>query len=392
MKITMPKGVTVILNKLRENGYEAYIVGGCVRDMLLKRTPGDWDITTSAKPEEVKKLFPRTIDTGIEHGTVTVRLYDTNWEVTTYRADGFYEDFRHPKEVFFTDNISEDLKRRDFTMNAVAYNPESGFLDEHGGLEDIKNKIIRGVGKPQERFQEDALRMLRALRFSAQLGFKIEEETYSAIKEKACLIAHVSAERIKEELDKLILSEYPQLIVKLWETSLLKYISPDLYEAGQEISEDIEKLPKDKVLRWAHILRFAKSPKTELKNLRFDNKSINLIIFLCANEKTPISADKYYIRKLLSEWGEDKFRLLLEFRFKEDFSKILLLLDEILKNGDCITLKQLAVNGGDLMRIGIPKGEILGEALNKLLDEVHKNPLLNEKECLLEMSKKFIPQ
>ena len=390
MKITMPKGVTAILEKLKQNGFEAYIVGGCVRDMILGRLPQDWDITTNALPDQVKSLFDRTYDTGIKHGTVTVRLFDTNWEVTTYRSDGLYEDFRHPNEVFFTDSLSEDLKRRDFTINAIAYNPKTGFVDEHMGIEDIKKRIIRCVNDPDERFGEDALRMLRALRFSGQLGFEIEEKTCAAIAKNAPLIAHVSAERIKEELDKLIVSDNVKVFGKLWDTGLMEYISGDIFAAGKDCAADLGKLPRDKILRWAQILKFTKDPRSELKRLRYDNKSANLIIFLCANEKTPIPADKYGIRKALSKWGEDKFRLLTEFRFSEDFSEVNSLLDEILRDGDCISLKQLAVNGRDLESIGIPKGEALGKALACLLDEVHKNPELNNKEKLLPIAEDFI--
>ena len=201
MFIAIPEKVEYILNTLLENGYEAYAVGGCVRDVLLGRKPGDWDITTSAKPEQVKKLFRRTIDTGIQHGTVTVMLEKEGFEVTTYRIDGEYEDSRHPKCVEFTTNLVEDLKRRDFTINAMAYNHVAGIVDEFGGMEDLKRKRIVCVGDPQERFKEDALRMLRAVRFSGQLGFEIEENTKNAIQILAPTIQNISAERIRVELD-----------------------------------------------------------------------------------------------------------------------------------------------------------------------------------------------
>ena len=200
--IEIPEKAERILETLHGAGYEAYVVGGCVRDSILGRTPGDWDITTSASPQQVKALFPRTIDTGIEHGTVTVMDGKEGFEVTTYRIDGAYEDCRHPKSVTFTSNLTEDLKRRDFTINAMAYAPKTGLVDEFGGMEDLKNKVIRCVGDPRERFGEDALRMLRAVRFAAQLGFTLSDDVRDAIRDMA------------EELDQIthtVMDQIPQL-------------------------------------------------------------------------------------------------------------------------------------------------------------------------------------
>ena len=200
MVIQIPEKVNKIIHLLQENGYDAYAVGGCVRDSLLGRIPADWDITTSARPLEVKRLFRRTVDTGLQHGTVTVMLGKDGFEVTTYRIDGEYEDSRHPKEVIFTGKLEEDLKRRDFTINAMAYNDREGLVDVFGGAEDLKNQVIRCVGNPRERFTEDALRIMRAVRFSAQLGFSIEEETKRAAGELAETLKKISAERIHTEL------------------------------------------------------------------------------------------------------------------------------------------------------------------------------------------------
>lgn len=197
MRITLPEKVKFIIKTITEAGYEAYVVGGCVRDSILGRVPGDWDITTSAKPHEVKALFRRTIDTGIQHGTVTVMLEKEGFEVTTYRIDGKYEDSRHPKEVTFTPNLTEDLRRRDFTINAMAYNEDAGLIDIFGGMRDIGQKVIRCVGNAEERFTEDALRIMRAIRFSAQLGYSIEEETRGAIRKLAPNLCNISAERIQ---------------------------------------------------------------------------------------------------------------------------------------------------------------------------------------------------
>lgn len=226
MKI--PEHVKRIIETLENDGHEAYAVGGCVRDMLLGREPDDWDITTSAKPDQVKALFRRTIDTGIQHGTVTVMMGDEGYEVTTYRMDGAYEDHRHPKEVLFTPNLVEDLKRRDFTINAMAYNPKTGIVDEFDGRGDLERHRICCVGEPLERFDEDALRMLRGIRFAGQLQFDLEEKTLHAIREKAPTLVNVSAERIRTELTKLLLSEGSSRLLLAVETGLSRYFLPEL--------------------------------------------------------------------------------------------------------------------------------------------------------------------
>lgn len=226
MKI--PENAASILQTLQDNGYEAYVVGGCVRDMILGREPGDWDITTSAKPLQVKALFRRTIDTGIQHGTVTVMMGNEGYEVTTYRMDGEYEDHRHPKEVVFTPDLIEDLKRRDFTINAMAYNPQTGLIDAFDGMGDLERRCIRCVGEPEERFDEDALRMLRGIRFAGQLDFEVEERTLCAIAAKAPTLVHVSAERIRTELTKLLISGGSDRLLLTVQTGLSRYFLPEL--------------------------------------------------------------------------------------------------------------------------------------------------------------------
>ena len=206
----IPEKAAMVIKELMDQGFEAYAVGGCVRDSILGRQPEDWDITTSARPEQVKQIFPRTVDTGIEHGTVTVLIDKETFEVTTYRVDGEYEDHRHPREVTFTASLEEDLKRRDFTINAMAYNPETGLVDIFHGIEDLEQGVIRCVGAPEARFDEDALRILRAIRFSAQLGFRIDEATQRAMSGKAADLKEVSAERIRVELVKLLISKHPE--------------------------------------------------------------------------------------------------------------------------------------------------------------------------------------
>ena len=228
MTINIPQKAEQILRTLNEAGYEAYVVGGCVRDSILDRVPGDWDITTSALPEQVKELFHRTVDTGIQHGTVTVMMGKEGFEVTTYRVDGEYHDGRHPDAVTFTRSLEEDLKRRDFTINAMAYHPGHGLVDLFGGMEDINRKIISCVGDPVERFTEDALRMLRAVRFSAQLGFTVEENTKAALARMSGNLEHVSAERIQTELVKLLVSDHPDYLRTAWETGLTREFLPEL--------------------------------------------------------------------------------------------------------------------------------------------------------------------
>ncbi|HCM91111.1 MAG TPA: CCA tRNA nucleotidyltransferase, partial [Lachnospiraceae bacterium] len=218
MHITLPDKVRLIIQKLTDEGFEAYAVGGCVRDCLLGKKPNDWDITTSATPIQVKSLFRRTIDTGIQHGTVTIMLGNEGYEVTTYRIDGTYDDLRHPKDVTFTVSLEEDLKRRDFTINAMAYNYDSGLVDLFGGLDDLDKGIIRAVGDPYDRFSEDALRILRAVRFAAQLDYDIDKKTLEAVKSLAPNLTRISAERVRTELQKLLVSKHPERIFTLYET------------------------------------------------------------------------------------------------------------------------------------------------------------------------------
>ena len=276
MQIQLPDKVHKIINTLEEAGYEAYAVGGCVRDSILGREPDDWDITTSAKPEEIKRLFPRTIDTGIRHGTVTVMLDKEGFEVTTYRIDGDYEDSRHPKEVTFTANLAEDLKRRDFTINAMAYNESRGLVDLYGGLADMEAGIIRCVGDARERFTEDALRMMRAVRFSAQLGYRIDEKTREAIKALAPNLRKISAERIQTELVKLVVSPHPDYLRIAYEMCITAQVLPEFdlcmetpqnnphhcYNVGEHILHSMLAVRADKVLRLGMLFHDIGKPQT----------------------------------------------------------------------------------------------------------------------------------
>lgn len=331
-KIDIPKSVKLIIDILEKNGYEAFAVGGCVRDTILDRKPQDWDITTSALPNQVKELFYRTIDTGIQHGTVTVLIKGVGYEVTTYRIDGEYNDSRHPESVEFTADLIEDLKRRDFTINAMAYNPGIGLVDAFDGIGDIEKKEIRCVGNPRERFREDALRILRAVRFSAQLGFHIEEGTMEAIKELAGTLENISAERIHVELEKLIMSNHPDKLITAYEAGITKVVLPEfdammecpqvspyhMYNVGEHTIKVMENVPPTKEMRWAALLHDvgkpdsvtydkkeptrmhfyghahvgAKMVSTILRRLKMDNKTIKLVTRLVEHHDDRPVADK----------------------------------------------------------------------------------------------------
>ena len=263
IRLELPEKVRQIIEQIQKHGFEAYAVGGCVRDSLLGRTPDDWDITTSAKPQEVKAIFPRTIDTGIEHGTVTVMMGKEGFEVTTYRIDGAYLDGRHPESVEFSSNLVEDLKRRDFTINAMAYNPDRGIVDAFDGIGDLERKIIRCVGVPQERFDEDALRIMRAVRFSAQLGFEIDGPTKEAITEKVQQLENISAERIQMELVKILVSDHPEYMRLACDLGITAVVLPEydrirgvsqqtpnhIYDVEEHTLRAMMNIVPDKVLR-----------------------------------------------------------------------------------------------------------------------------------------------
>lgn len=413
MRIQIPSHVEYIIGKLNQNGYEAFAVGGCVRDTLLGRTPGDWDITTSARPEQVKALFRRTIDTGIQHGTVTVMLERTGYEVTTYRIDGEYEDGRHPRQVEFTSNLLEDLKRRDFTINAMAYSHETGIVDAFGGMEDLEKRVIRCVGEPMERFEEDALRILRAIRFSAQLDFSIEEKTREAITWIAPNLAKVSRERVQMELTKLLCSDHPEQIRQVYETGISRYVSEEFSCLPWEMAEISPALPKEKYVRWAAFLRCAclaeqDSWQTDLscekaagknfceerekavraggkilRDLKLDNETIGRVKTLtswCGEKLLPEAPS---VRRAMSKMEPEVWDALVELNQYGD--EILCLTKEIRAAGDCLDLKHLAVNGRDLMSAGVRPGKDMGEILNRMLQEVLERPENNQKEILMSM-------
>ena len=413
MRIQIPSHVEYIIGKLNQNGYEAFAVGGCVRDTLLGRTPGDWDITTSARPEQVKALFRRTIDTGIQHGTVTVMLERTGYEVTTYRIDGEYEDGRHPRQVEFTPDLLEDLKRRDFTINAMAYSHETGIVDAFGGMEDLEKRVIRCVGEPMERFEEDALRILRAIRFSAQLDFSIEEKTREAITRIAPNLAKVSRERVQMELTKLLCSDHPEQIRQVYETGISRYVSEEFSCLPWEKAEISPALPKEKYVRWAAFLRCACPAEQDswqtdlscekaagknfceerekavraggriLRDLKLDNETIGRVKTLtswCGEKLLPEAPS---VRRAMSKMEPEVWDALVELNQYGD--EIFCLTKEIRAAGDCLDLKHLAVNGRDLMSAGVRPGKDMGEILNRMLQEVLERPENNQKEILMSM-------
>lgn len=437
MLIHLPEEVKVILHTLQGAGCEAYAVGGCIRDSLLGRTPDDWDITTSARPEETKALFGKTIDTGIQHGTVTVMRHGRGYEVTTYRVDGEYEDGRHPKEVTFTASLEEDLKRRDFTVNAMAYNEEDGLVDLFGGRQDLERKIIRCVGEANERFEEDALRIMRAVRFSAQLGFTIEERTKEAIRGHADRLRQVSAERIQVELTKLVTSPNPDFLRIAWETGITAVVLPEFdrlmeqpqnnphhcFSVGEHTLHAMRAVRPDKCLRLAMLLHDVAKPlclttdeagidhfhghaqKGEriavqiLKRLRYDNHTTELVSRLVKWHDAAIEPEKKAVRRAASRMGKDLFPLILEVKAadlaaqsdyrrtekQEWLEQLRGLYEEIEREGDCLTIKDLAVNGRDLMRAGMEPGPQLGHTLQGFLEIVLEDPEKNTKEYLLSL-------
>ena len=439
MQLTIPTPAEKILQTLDEHGYEAYVVGGCVRDSVLGRDPHDWDITTSASPEQVKEIFDRTIDTGIQHGTVTVMIDREGYEVTTYRIDGEYEDGRHPKEVCFTSSLEEDLKRRDFTMNAMAYNPSKGLVDLFGGMDDMENHVIRCVGNPMERFQEDALRIMRAVRFSAQLGFAIDDSTRQAITALAPNLKYVSAERIQAELVKLLTSPHPDYFRVAYETGITREFLPEFdacmeteqntphhcSTVGEHILHSTLNVPADKVLRLTmlfhdiakplmkttdengcdHFKKHAEKGETVVKGilrrLKFDNDTIDKVTRLVRwHDERPEPSMKA-VRRAVNRIGEDIFPMYLVVRKAdllaqstyrreeklEHLMKIEECYNQIREEAQCVSMKSLAVSGRDLIQAGFKPGPEMGQLLNRMLDHVLEVPEDNTKEKLMAFIK-----
>lgn len=434
--ILLPEKVADIIAVLKNHGYEAYAVGGCVRDSILGRTPEDWDITTSALPEETKALFAHTFDTGIEHGTVTVLAGGEGFEVTTYRIDGEYEDGRHPREVTFTRSLKDDLLRRDFTINAMAYNDEEGLVDVFGGMDDLKRGMIRCVGSAAERFTEDALRILRGVRFSAQLGFRIEEETKEGMRQLAPSLQRISAERIQAELVKMLVSDRPELLRDAYELGITREVLPEfdilmktkqetphhMYNVGEHTLHALCNVRADKILRLTMLLHDMGKPalktvdeagrahfkrhavKSEeiagrvLRRLKFDNDTIRKVFRLVFYHDYRMPADAVNVRRAMNVIGEELFPLYMEVRRADvlaqsmyrreekikNLNDIEELYGEIVEKKQCVSLKNLAVTGKDLIETGMKPGKELGERLDALLNLVIERPELNVREELLK--------
>lgn len=435
LRIDLPEKVNRVIGVLQQHGFEAYAVGGCVRDSILGRMPEDWDITTSAQPEEVKALFHRTIDTGIQHGTVTVRMSGESFEVTTYRVDGEYEDGRHPKEVTFTSRLEEDLQRRDFTINAMAYNERDGLIDVFGGIEDLESGVIRCVGNPEERFSEDALRILRGVRFAAQLGFALDEATREGMRNLAPTLKKISAERIQVELVKMLVSDRPELLGEACELGITAWFLPEfdrmmeteqetphhMYTVGEHTIHAMMNVRNDKILRLTMLLHDTGKPeyktmdedgvahfkmhalgseriaKEVLRRLKFDNDTLHKVTRLVLNHDYRMPAVPKNVRRAMNKIGEDIFPYYMEVRRADvlaqseyrraeklkNLDEVEQTYAEIIEKGQCVSLKELAVTGRDLIRAGMKPGKEIGEKLNELLNLVIENPEMNTRETLL---------
>lgn len=392
MNIEIPKKAYKILNALENAGYEAYVVGGCVRDSLLGIKPDDWDITTSATPDQVKEVFSRTVDTGIKHGTVSVICEGELFEVTTYRIDGDYTDGRHPEWVTYTSNLVEDLKRRDFTVNAMAYNPMVGIVDLFGGVDDLRNKVIRAVGNPIERFKEDALRMLRAIRFAAKYGFEIEEETYAAIGVLKDNLSLVSSERINQELTKTLLSQNPGHIKYIEKSGLMPYVCDGL--RTDEAVIGLSKVEPDIALRLSIALKTYGGPepvKAALRKLKYDNKTIKRVVTVVDSYDKDIPTDSVLIKKWMFEKGADAvmdiYKCHMVLRESEELKASYREYERILRDKEPYSLSMLPICGKDLMDMGYPHGKRIGDELLHLLELVMEDKDLCNRDSLMAIAR-----
>lgn len=416
MEIYLPQKVKFIIDKMYEKGYEAFIVGGCVRDSILGITPNDYDITTNAKPEEIIDIFKgfKIIDNGIKHGTVGIIIEKEVYEITTYRIEGEYENNRRPKNVEFALDIEDDLKRRDFTINAIAYNDKLGIIDKFDGIKDIKNKIVKTVGNPDERFNEDGLRLVRAIRFSSKLNFKIEDKTLKSIYKNVDIIKNISKERITDEFTKMILSDKPQDIILLYKTGIFKsigifsYINKEKYKDLEQELQVLNNCESNLVKRMAmleYIIKKKKIPsrsivdtlvysnkiKKECKslvecmlkdNIEVNSIEIKILLNKVGSEKLieALNLKKIYYNNYLSRIEKENDILDKIFIIDNIIKKIL----EIENSKECYRLKDLDINGRDLEELGY-KGKDIGEILNELLNKVIASPSLNKKEILIDL-------
>lgn len=389
-QITPPKYVKQILKGIQSRGYMAYLVGGCVRDIIMNITPNDWDICTSALPEDILDIFPGSVPTGLKHGTVTVYVGNHSAEVTTFRTEGDYRDHRRPDSVTFVSDLMSDLGRRDFTMNAIAFSVDGMVTDPYDGISDIQNRVIRCVGEPNIRFSEDALRMFRALRFSARLGFTIEYETMCAIENNAQLACALAPERIRDEIEKILMSPRPETVSAAISFKLLSgYIGGSGWKTPDFAS--IASMGKKALPRWAAfsimLKKYGYIPSVEdfLTALRLDGRSIRCCTAADEMLRDELPHSSFGWKKLLNRYGVDSVSCAVavaSVMLDGDYEKEL---KAVLKSGECFSVKHLAVTGDDLLSLGL-KGPELGEMLSFLLDYVMEYPENNKREILMAMA------
>ena len=446
MIINIPEEVKYIIDNLEAGGFEAYAVGGCVRDSLLGMEPQDWDICTSALPEETQMVFSgqHIIETGLKHGTITLMLNNKPFEITTYRVDGKYKDSRRPESVKFVNVLKRDLARRDFSINAMAYNPKTGIVDYYDGQKDLKNGKIKTVGNPNKRFSEDALRIMRALRFAAQFGYEIEDNTALAMNDNKKLLNNIASERISNELNKILLCDNVHGVLSA-HIPVLTEIIPEFnacvcfaqnnphhsYDVFEHTLYAVDEAPKDLIIRLTMLLHDIAKPKCYsesddgvghfyghqnesaemareiLNRLRYDNETIKAVTQLIFyHYPDGLKSEIKSVKRWLNRLGEERLRQLLmvwraDFTAKGTispdfdninrlFSEIPFLIDEIINQELCFSLKNLAINGKDLINAGIAEGSEIGEILNKLVELVIEEELANDKEALLEHAKSII--
>jgi len=435
--INIPFEVERIIEVLEGKGHQGFVVGGCVRDSIMGRMPNDWDITTDAEPLQLMDYFAcfeRVIPTGIKHGTITVIINGRNLEVTTFRIDGQYSDNRRPDSVIFTKTLREDLSRRDFTINAMAYNARTGLIDYFDGIKDIKRCEVRCVGNPDERFKEDALRMLRAVRFAAQLDFKINQESKATIVTNSHLLKNISMERINQEFSKIIIAN-PFCIRDLWDLKLLRHIIPEfldcmvteqdnpyhIYNVGEHILHSMQSIEPTLHLRLSMLLHDIAKPKqktidqkgvghfyghqeassemanTILKRLRYDKDTIDKVSQLVLFHDERINDGEKYIRRWLSRVGEAALLDLIKVKEADSkaqnpkyynerhvmLEKIKIVIQEIVERDECVTVKDLKINGDDLLDLGYNQGKEIGATLKILLEKVIEDPQLNDRKRLV---------
>jgi len=435
----IPKNAEYIIETLISSGYEAYIVGGCVRDLVMKVRPYDWDITTDARPEDIKRIFAdfKTIDTGIKHGTVAVRIEGCNYEITTYRTEGKYRSNRKPESVIFIDSLQEDLKRRDFTINAMAYNKYEGLIDLFGGQKDIENNLIRCVGDPDLRLSEDALRIMRAMRFASEKGFEIESETYRAMCSHKNLLMNISSERIAAELNKILLGDYVFKTLKNYGKPLFQVIpeleaavgfkqnnphhSLDVYD---HILCSISNVPKNLELRltmlfhdigkpfcytqvdeighfYGHSKISAEIAEKTLKRLKCDSSTIENVTKLVLYHGLELMPSSKSVRRNLNRYGKCLFEKLLEVKQADikaadpdymmerlnHIKEVKLILKEVLESEQCFSLKNLQIDGNDIMALGVTEGRKIGNILKSILEMVIDGELENDRDAIINKIK-----